>query len=249
MNYNKKDFSIKGFVASLLIHLSLVGSYLLYTQDKPKKIANKEKLITINLQNCDLPKQNILKPEFKPIKKVNQKPKKKPIQKKKEIVKPKPKKLIQKKKEILKQKPKEVAKPKTEPKDEIEKPLEDVTKQELKTEVFQSKTVEKPQDTKNTIEMQQQAFIQTNFTIIRNMVLSNLSYPRIARKMGWQGVVKVRLVIDKNGKLLSYKIIESSDKKRLDQAALDAVESIKNKILPKPKARTTIILPISFKLQ
>jgi protein TonB len=217
---------MKGLVGSLLIHSSLVVGYLLYAQDEPKKIADKEKIITINIQNYNLPKQNILKHEPTPIEKAKQKPKIKPIEKKKEIL-----------------------KPKIEPKEEVEKPIKDVTEQEVKTEVFQSNIVEKPQDTKDTIQMQQEAFIQTNFTIIRNMVLSNLSYPNIARKMGWQGVVSVRLVVDANGILISYSITESSGKKHLDQAALDAVESIKHNILPKPKTETAIILPIGFKLQ
>ncbi|HHO41864.1 MAG TPA: energy transducer TonB, partial [Epsilonproteobacteria bacterium] len=97
-------------------------------------------------------------------------------------------------------------------------------------------------------QAQQKSFSKTNFAIIRDMVLANLKYPNNAKRMGWQGVVEVQLVVSQSGKLLEYKIYKSSGKRQLDQAALNAVKSIANKNLPKPQTKTTLILPIGFKL-
>jgi TonB family protein len=182
------DTTRKSLLASLLIHGLLVCGYVIYIYEEPLKVASKEKIVTIYLKTLSLPKQNVEKPQPKP------------------VVKPKPIKKVQ----------------------EI-----------------------KPTKTKQIVnkQMQQQAFIKTNFAIIRDMVLNNLEYPNIARKMGWQGVVKIKLVIDANGKFTHYEIVQSSNRKRLDNAAIEAVETLLNRILPKPKIKTSIILPISFQLQ
>ena len=91
-------------------------------------------------------------------------------------------------------------------------------------------------------------FVQTNFTIIRDMVLRNLIYPNIARRMGQTGVVEMTLVIDSQGKLREYFISKSSDHSALDTAALRAVERVAQADFPKPKTTSTIILPIGFRL-
>ncbi|MBE0495694.1 MAG: energy transducer TonB [Campylobacterales bacterium] len=93
-----------------------------------------------------------------------------------------------------------------------------------------------------------QQFVQTNFTIIRDMVLRNLVYPNIARRMGQTGVVEMTLVIDKRGRLLEYFVSKSSDSSVLDGAAMRAVERVAKADFPKPKTTSTIILPIGFRL-
>jgi len=205
----------KGMFLSLLIHSTLLTA-LLMSNDKPMKLADKEKTVSIDLISCHPKKQNIEKPKPESIKKIveKHKPKPKPIKK---IEKP------VKKEEIIEQKKIEPIQPK--------KPLKPVKTNQIK-------------DT----HKQQQAFVKTNFTIIRDMVLSNLSYPNIAKRMGWQGVVEVKLIISSSGKLLEYSITKSSGKKHLDKAALKAVKSMYGKELPKPNSRTTILLPIAFRL-
>lgn len=90
---------------------------------------------------------------------------------------------------------------------------------------------------------------RTDFEIIRDKVLSRLIYPSTARRMGWNGVVHVALVIDTNGRLVSATIHESSGRGMLDDAALEAALKLKGDQLPKPKSLSTVILPIAFKLR
>jgi protein TonB len=211
-----KSSESKGVFFSLLIHSTLL-TILLMCNDKPIKLADKEKIVSIDLISYQPAKPKIIeKQEPKPEPKKVEKPKPKPIKKEE----PKHKPIVHKKQE-----------PKPEP---IKKELKEIVKDIVKPESMQPN---------------KQAFIKTNFAIIRDMVLSNLKYPSIAKRMGWQGIVEVKLVIDKNGKLTHYNIVKSSGKKHLDQSALKAVESIAKKDLPKPNSITTIILPIGFKLQ
>ena len=244
MGKQLKNNELKGIFLSLLIHSSLIGAVFVY-QDKPQKVASEEKVVSLDLMSYKLPKkvEETPKPQEKP------KPKKKPEpikkNKPKEVKKePKPHKPVEPKKEIVKPKVEEVVK------EEVVK--EEVVKEEVvPREIIQPKEVQKPLETKPAIneEMQKQVFIKTNFAIIRDMVLSNLSYPSIAKRMGWTGVAKVELQVDATGKLLHVRIVQSSGKKALDDAALRAAEQLKEKTLPKPQSLTTIVLPITFQLK
>ncbi len=218
----------KGIFFSLLMHSIILGVVLL-SDDKLIKQADKEKMVSIDLVSYQPPKPKVIekqepKPEPKKVEKP--KPKPKPIKTKE----PKHKPIVHKKQE-----------PKPEP---IKEP--EPIKKEVKEIV---KDIVKPESTQPNKQAQKQAFIKTNFAIIRDMVLSNLIYPNIAKRMGWTGVVEVKLTIDSKGKLLSYFIHKSSGKKHLDDAALNAVKAIISENLPKPKNTTTLILPISFQLR
>lgn len=48
-------------------------------------------------------------------------------------------------------------------------------------------------------------------------------YPAMSRKLGEQGVVKLRILVSAEGIALSMEIVESSGHERLDNAALRAV--------------------------
>ena len=228
----------QAFLFSFLIHSTLFGSYLLYHYHNPIEIKSKSEVISMHLASFELPKQNVVEP-IKPI----QKPK--PIEKKIEKVKPKP---IEKIKPIEKTKPLIPIKPLEKP---IEKPQE-IEKVEISQPIQkkisksdEQKQIEKEQKRK----AHEQNFVRTNFAIIRDKVLNNLIYPNIARRMGWVGVVELAIIIDTNGKLLDAYIHKSSNRKLLDDAALDAAILLKNDILPKPKTVLKIILPVSFKLK
>ena len=223
-----KSNESKGIFFSLLIHSTLLTA-LLMSNDKPIKLADKEKTVSIDLISYQPPK---------------------PVEKQKTIKKPKP---IEKPKPIKKTEPqhKPIVHKKTEPEPEpepIQKEIKENIKEIVKPTPIIPEEVIKPQNTTHNKQTQQHTFIKTNFEIIRDMVLSNLKYPNIARRMGWTGIVEVKLQINKFGKLITYSIYKSSGKKNLDQAALKAVQGIAHKNLPIPNQSTTIILPISFQL-
>lgn len=98
-------------------------------------------------------------------------------------------------------------------------------------------------------EEQSQEFIETNFSIIRDMALKNLVYPKIARKRGWSGTTTIELQIATDGKLIKAVVTHSSGREALDDAALKSVLSLKGKELPRPKTLTKISLPIRFALK
>ena len=164
---------------------------------------------------------------------------------------------------VIHEKPKPKLKPAEKPKKEpVGKPKETKPAKKAKLQKEKAKQTANPQkmqpkEVKRTAKIQQpldtraqqQAFLKTNFAVIRDMVLSNLEYPSIAKRMRWNGTVEVKLIIDTSGKLLHCSIFKSSGKKQLDKAALEAAESIASKTLPKPNLKTTVILPIIFELR
>lgn len=236
------SYEKRAFLFSFLIHSTLFGSYLLYQYHNPNEIKSKSEIISMQLASFELPKQNIIEP-LKPMEKP------KPIEKKVEHVKPKPIekiKPIEHPKAIIPIKPlekpieKPIEKPKEIVKEEVSQPIQEKTS---KSE--EEKRVEK----EHKRRAHEQNFVKTNFAIIRNKVLNNLIYPNIARRMGWAGVVELALVIDTNGKLLKAYVHKSSNRKLLDDAALDAALRLYNDTLPKPKTISKIILPVSFKLK
>ncbi len=248
----KKNES-KGILFSLLIHTTLLGA-ILADKDDPVKIADKEKMVAVDLTCTHLLKEVPSKTKPEPVVKKEEKPKKQ--EKPKETVKPEKKektvkKEIKKHKPIIEKKTEKKIIKKEQPKTAQKK--EKIIKKEIKKVIEEKKKPLKEvnKNIKNTIQdkkLQRQSFIKTNFAVIRDMVLSNLKYPSIAKRMGWSGSVKLKLVVDTSGKIIHYSIAGSSNKKQLDNAALEAVETILHETLPKPKTKTTIILPVVFKL-
>ncbi len=57
----------------------------------------------------------------------------------------------------------------------------------------------------------------------RRSIEGSIIYPRVARRMGWQGRVRVRVVVGPNGNVMSVKVITSSGYPVLDRAALNGV--------------------------
>lgn len=97
--------------------------------------------------------------------------------------------------------------------------------------------------------VQAEPLVKTDFEMIRDKVLSQLLYPSIAKRMHWNGVVHIALQIDTSGYLQSATIHQSSGREILDNAALDAANKLKGQQLPKPQSKSTVILPIAFKLR
>lgn len=236
------SYEKRAFLFSFLIHSTLFGSYLLYHYHNPIEIKSKSEVISLQLASFELPKQNVVEP-IKPIEEP------KPIEKKIEKAKPKP---IEKIKPIEQTKPLIPIKPLEKP---IEKPIEkpqEVIKEEISKPIQEQKSISEEQkriEKEQERKAHEQNFVKTNFAVIRDKVLNNLIYPNIARRMGWVGVVELAIIIDTNGKLLDAYIHKSSNRKLLDDAALEAAMRLKNDTLPKPKTVSKIILPVSFKLK
>lgn len=249
---NPHKNELKSLLLSAFIHTSLIGAVLLYEQPV-QEVASNEKKVSLDLMTYELPKQVVKKEK-------TIKPQKEKVEPKKEIKEPakKIKKVVKKKPKI--QKPivtekkntkfvRPVQKLKKEEKSQIKPPSKE--KEEVTKKSVQPQKVKEPLQKAQTKqkESQREIFVKTNFKIIRDMVFYHLRYPSTARRMGWQGVVKLQLTISKEGELLSVKILETSKKNILDKAALKAALRIKDKKLPKPTIKTSIVLPIAFLLK
>ncbi|CUU82791.1 TonB family protein [Campylobacter hyointestinalis subsp. hyointestinalis] len=85
------------------------------------------------------------------------------------------------------------------------------------------------------------------FIKIKNEIVKNVTYPRTARKLGQQGVVKVEFVLDKNG-LKSYGLKKQSHFSSLNAAALKALKNASSNF-PKVDSEYQISLDIAFELK
>ncbi len=90
-------------------------------------------------------------------------------------------------------------------------------------------------------------YLKENFSYINDMIHKKAVYPRMARKMGWEGRVKVSFSILSNGSVSDVKIAQSSGIELLDKSAVEAVRSAAP--FPKPPAEAELLVPIVYTLQ
>ena len=89
-------------------------------------------------------------------------------------------------------------------------------------------------------------YVKEHFLYIKESVQKKIAYPRMARKMGWQGRVLISFVICKDGSVKNIRIVESSGFKALDKNAVEAIQ--KEAPFPKPPVSAEIIIPVTYKL-
>ncbi len=86
---------------------------------------------------------------------------------------------------------------------------------------------------------------------VARLLNARKSYPEAARRLRQQGRVKIRFEIDRQGRILSYEIIEKSPYEILNDAAGKFIRDINGLIpIPTRSARLTwsFIVPIEYKL-
>lgn len=98
-----------------------------------------------------------------------------------------------------------------------------------------------------TTEKAQQRYLNEHFTYIRDLIIKRLSYPRIARRMGWSGRVVVAFVVVEDGSVRSLHVRESSGYPVLDNSAMETVKSAAP--FPRPPVAAEIVMPVQFLLQ
>lgn len=132
--------------------------------------------------------------------------------------------------------------------EQVVEPITPQQEQSIQEPVVNNTTQTPAQEAVVSKEVITKDFVETNFTIIRDMVLKNLVYPKSAQRMNQTGVVELTLVIDPQGKLIEYFVSKNSNFKALDKAAFQSVEKTANALFPKPQTTSTIVLPVSFRL-
>jgi periplasmic protein TonB len=98
----------------------------------------------------------------------------------------------------------------------------------------------------NFVDAERIKYMKENFFYIKDLINRQVTYPKTARQMGWQGKVKISFFISSNGYAKGIKIVESSGVAVLDKNAIEAVKS--SSPFPKPPVEAQLIIPISYQL-
>lgn len=165
---------------------------------------------------------------------------KKPVVKK-AVVKPRPKPVVKESpvevpKEIEKETGKEEPEPVLDEPEETVEPVEEVTDQQSVVETASVSGTEGGA-----------AILGRDFIYIRELVQGNISYPRIARRMGLEGKVIISFVILTNGTVRDIRVVESSGNTILDRNAIEAVK--RTSPFPRHRLEAKVIIPIQYTLQ
>ena len=89
-------------------------------------------------------------------------------------------------------------------------------------------------------------YLKEHFLYIKESVQNKITYPPIARKMGWQGRVLISFVICRDGSVKDIRIVKSSGFKALDKKAVEVIQ--KTAPFPRPPVSAELIIPITYKL-
>lgn len=90
-------------------------------------------------------------------------------------------------------------------------------------------------------------YIKENYEYIQGGIQKIIVYPRMARKMGWEGKVVVCFVICKDGHVENMRIIKSSGFSALDKNALETIK--KAAPFPNPPAKAELTVPVIYRLR
>jgi len=90
-------------------------------------------------------------------------------------------------------------------------------------------------------------YLKENFAYIRDLIQRKVTYPKLARQMGWEGKVTVSFIVNSKGHAKDIKIKNSSGVEILDRSSIEAVE--KASPFPRPPAEAQIIIPISYRFR
>jgi len=90
-------------------------------------------------------------------------------------------------------------------------------------------------------------YVKEQFSYIKNSIQQTINYPRLARRMGWEGKVIISFIISEDGLIEKVKVVESSGYIALDKNALETVE--KSTPFPKPPTRAELIIPVIYRLR
>lgn len=188
------------FIAVLALHIYAFSFTL---KEKEQKIVHKTKYSKVSLQKATILEKKVLEKKVK-----KEKPKDTPIKKvvKKEIKKI-PKKALIKKPTIVKQK--EIIK---KPKEELEKKIVKKDEPSKTNSVNISKSLQKNKE-----------FKENYISRLREFIDKNKKYPKMSKRLKEEGRVLLSFRVLKSGEFKNIKLLESSDNKRLDKAALNAL--------------------------
>jgi protein TonB len=90
-------------------------------------------------------------------------------------------------------------------------------------------------------------YLERHYAYIRDAIQQGISYPPMARKMGWEGKVVVAFLVLADGSVRDVRIVRGSGHPALDRGAFEAVR--KAAPFPRPPAEAEIITPVVYRLE
>ncbi|MDW8293931.1 MAG: energy transducer TonB [Aquificaceae bacterium] len=97
-------------------------------------------------------------------------------------------------------------------------------------------------------ETQKEQYLKEKLQSISQIVQRNISYPPLARRMGWEGRVVLAIRIGEDGSLREVRVLESSGYDILDRNAVETVRRLAG-LLPKPPVEVMVKLPVKYGLE
>jgi len=86
----------------------------------------------------------------------------------------------------------------------------------------------------------------TGYGYLREAIQREISYPAVARRMGWEGRVVVAFVILPDGAVRDVRVVHGSGFSVLDRNAMEAVRSASP--FPHPPAEAEVLTPVVYRL-
>ena len=102
-------------------------------------------------------------------------------------------------------------------------------------------------DSDSTPETPRAAYLREHFAYIRDRVTGSISYPNMARKMGWCGQARISFIICEDGSVNDVRVVESSGFSLLDRNAVDTVKNAAP--FPRPPVKAEIRMAITYRLK
>jgi periplasmic protein TonB len=98
----------------------------------------------------------------------------------------------------------------------------------------------------NSVESAKQKYLKEHFTYIRDLIQKKLTYPRIARQMGWTGKVVISFIINTDGNVRDITVTEGSGFDILDKNTIEIVK--KSSPFPMPPVEAQLLIPVKYNL-
>ncbi len=108
---------------------------------------------------------------------------------------------------------------------------------------------EKRGDTSALVQQSKgETYLREKLSVISSIVKENISYPPIARRMGWEGKVVICFLLKSDGQVENIYVEKSSGYEILDTNAINTIQKVA-KLFPKPPVDVMIRLPINYRLE
>ncbi|MCS7200155.1 MAG: energy transducer TonB [Caldimicrobium sp.] len=93
-----------------------------------------------------------------------------------------------------------------------------------------------------------ETYLKAKFSVISDIIKRHLSYPPLARKMGWQGNLIISFTLTPKGEIKDIKVEKSSGYELLDRNTLEVLKKTYS-YFPLPPVEVRVRLPVVYKLE